>query len=183
MKHYADNNSHKSAPRHSAKSSGGKRYAASSKRPAERVNRDRYEKKPTELRIKRSSAKADDATKIYPLKKSDAAKLSSGSKRPRTQCVGTPTAPVPPSKAGYAPAFIFAGFILAMSLLFIFLPKKGFSETEKRYLSDFPKTTAETVMNGSFGKSFEAYIAVSLPLSISRTSMPTYSPITGFRIG
>ena len=161
MKHY-DNRSQKNAPRHSAKPANGKRYASPASKPAERVNRDRYEKKTTELRIKRT-APADGDTRIYPVKKADVTQLEKRAKRPRTTCVGTPTAPVPPTKAGYAPAFLFAGFVLAMTLLFIFLPKLHFSESEKRYLADFPKTSAETVLDGSFGKGFETFIADHFP--------------------
>ena len=142
MKHFADNNQKNNEPRHSARPSDGRRYAPKDRqRPAK--NPDRFEKKQTELRIKRPDAPADGATKIYPLKKSEVAKVESRSKRPRTESVGTPTAPVPPTKAGYAPAFLFGGFILAMSLLFIFLPKDDFSASEKRYLAKFPEVTAE----------------------------------------
>ena len=162
MKHFADNNQKNNEPRHSARPSDGRRYAPKDRqRPAK--NPDRFEKKQTELRIKRPDAPADGATKIYPLKKSEVAKVESRSKRPRTESVGTPTAPVPPTKAGYAPAFLFGGFILAMSLLFIFLPKDDFSASEKRYLAKFPEVTAEKVFNGEFGKAFEGYFADHFP--------------------
>lgn len=48
-------------------------------------------------------------------------------KRARTDCPATPTAPEPAMKAGYAPAFIFSGFLAAMALLFIVMPKLGYS--------------------------------------------------------
>ena len=165
MKHYADNNKNKSEPRH-FKPSNGNRYSAE-KRQQRRVNADRFEKKPTELRIKRAPAApepADGATKVYPLKKSEVAKVESRAKRPRTECVGTPTAPVPQMKAGYAPAFLFGGFILVMSVLFLLLPKQDFSATEKRYLAKFPEAEAGRVLDGTFGKEFEAFFADHFPV-------------------
>lgn len=50
-------------------------------------------------------------------------------------------------------------FIFAMGLLFIFLPKKDYSENEKRYLAEFPKTTAENILFGDFDTDFETYMS------------------------
>ena len=122
MKHYADEKNSKSEPRYSAKSTGGKRYATPENRSRYegKHNRDRFEKKPSELRIKKHVQSDSDATKIYPVKKADVAKLEKKSaKRPRTDVPATPTAPMPKMKLGYAPAFLFAGFILVMMRIFL----------------------------------------------------------------
>ena len=136
MKHFSDNTS-KSAPRHSAKASGS-----------------RF--KDETPRVKHNFGSGPDATKIYPGKAS--------SKKPRTKSVGTPTAPVPQTKAGYLPAFLFAGFILTMAVLFLALPKQNFSASEKRYLEEFPKASVENILDGKFGKSFETYFADHFPV-------------------
>ncbi len=84
-------------------------------------------------------------------------------KRPHTSCPATPTAPVPPTKAGYAPAFLFAGFILLIAIWFIVAPKESYSPSEKRILSEFPETDAESVFSGEFGENFETYFADHFP--------------------
>ena len=83
--------------------------------------------------------------------------------RPRTDVPATPTAPVPAVKAGYAPVFLFAGFIAAMAILFIALPKADYSASEKRVLADFPNASAEDVLSGQFGEDFETYFADHFP--------------------
>lgn len=165
MKHYADNQNRKSEPRHGEKPAGGKRYAANEKQPRYAKN-DRYEKKDVELRVKQPKAQPEDGkTKLYPMKKSEAAKLSQQpkTKRARTECPATPTAPVPQMKAGYLPAFLFAGFIIAMAIWFILSPKQSYSAAEKRVLADFPDTSAENIFSGQFGKDFETYFADHFP--------------------
>ena len=165
MKHYADNQNRKSEPRHGEKPSNGKRYAANEKQPRYAKN-DRYEKKDVPLRVKKPDPQPEDGkTKLYPMKKSDVAKLSQQpkAKRARTECPATPTAPVPQMKAGYLPAFLFGGFILAMAVWFIFAPKQSYSASEKRVLAEFPDTSAENVFSGQFGKDFETYFADHFP--------------------
>ncbi len=157
MKHYADNQKN-SAPRHSAK---GRRFAASEKPEKP----ERYEKKSYGTHAKQSKASVPDdgKTKFYPMKKDEVKKAEQQAKRARTECSATPTAPVPQMKAGYAPAFLFAGFILLMAIWFIVSPKQSYSASEKRVLSDFPKTNAETIFSGQFGKDFETYFADHFP--------------------
>ena len=164
MKHYADDQNRKSEPRHGEKP-GGKRYAETEKQPRY-IKNDRFEKKEVSLRVKQPKPQSDDGkTKVYPMKKSDVAKLSQQPKvrRARTECPATPTAPKPQMKAGYLPAFLFGGFILAMAVWFIFSPKAAYSASEKRVLADFPNTSAENVFSGQFGKEFETYFADHFP--------------------
>ena len=177
-------------PRYNAKSTGGKRYATpeNKSRYEGKHSSDRFEKKPSELRIKKSEPRDSDATKIYPVKKADVAKLETKSvKRPRTDVPATPTAPVPKMKLGYAPAFLFAGFVLVMMGWFIFNTvsyfangtQNEYSPSEKRILADFPKVLSDdsdsksfgenfldgykTVASGEFGKGFETFFADHFP--------------------
>ncbi len=98
-------------------------------------------------------------------------------KRARTDCPATPTAPEPAMKAGYAPAFIFSGFLAAMALLFIVMPKLGYSASEKRVLASFPKTDAETVFSGQFGKDFETYFADHFPFRNTWVGVNAYTTL------
>lgn len=98
-------------------------------------------------------------------------------KRARTDCPATPTAPVPAMKAGYAPAFIFGGFLAAMAVLFIAMPKLGYSASEKRVLATFPKTDAETVFSGKFGKDFETYFADHFPFRNMWVGVNSYTTL------
>ena len=50
-----------------------------------------------------------------------------------------------------------------MAALFLLLPEKDFSETEKRYLEDFPKLTWESLSSGEFGADIETYMADHVP--------------------
>lgn len=83
--------------------------------------------------------------------------------RKKYDSVAIPTAPEPETRAGYAPAFLFAGFIALMALWFIVAPKQSYSASEKRVLAEFPDTTPETVLSGQFGKDFETYFADHFP--------------------
>ena len=98
-------------------------------------------------------------------------------KRARTECPATPVAPVPAMKAGYAPAFIFGGFLAVMALLFIAMPKLGYSASEKRVLASFPKTDAETVFSGQFGKDFETYFADHFPFRNTWVGVNAYTSL------
>ena len=117
----------------------------------------------------------------------DMNKLKAGTKRPRTDVPATPTAPVPKMKLGYAPAFLFAGFILVMMGWFVFNTvsyfangtEKEYSPSEKRILADFPKVLSndsdsksfgenfidayKTIAGGDFGKGFETFFADHFP--------------------
>lgn len=59
----------------------------------------------------------------------------------------------------FVPAIVFLVFIFAMGLLFVFLPKNSYSENEKRYLAEFPKTSAENIFFGDFDTDFETYMS------------------------
>ena len=58
---------------------------------------------------------------------------------------------------------LFCGFVGAMLVLFLALPKADFSEREKRVLAAAPDTAAEAVLSGQFGTQAETYIADHIP--------------------
>lgn len=57
------------------------------------------------------------------------------------------------------PAAIFVLFIVAMMVLFIVLPKKEYSSSEKRYLQQAPAFSFQSLMSGEFGKNFEKFLS------------------------
>lgn len=58
---------------------------------------------------------------------------------------------------------LFCGFLLSMSLCYLFLPKSDFSEREKRYLEEAPTLTWEAVASGEWGSDAETYLADHIP--------------------
>jgi len=58
---------------------------------------------------------------------------------------------------------VFCAFLAVMSALFLLLPKKDFSETEKRYLEETPALTWQRVASGEFGQDAETYMADHMP--------------------
>ena len=64
----------------------------------------------------------------------------------------------------YACTVVFLAFIAILALLLIFLPRKDFSENEKRVLSEFPEFTLEHLADGSFTAGLEDYINDHFPL-------------------
>ena len=57
------------------------------------------------------------------------------------------------------PAIIFVGFIAAMMVLFIVLPKKEYSSSEKRYLQQAPAFSFNRLTSGDFGDDFEKFLS------------------------
>ena len=57
------------------------------------------------------------------------------------------------------PAVVFVGFIFTMLILFIVLPKRGYSPSEKRILEQAPQLTDESLMSGDFGEHFEKFLS------------------------
>ena len=58
---------------------------------------------------------------------------------------------------------LFCGFLAAMLVLFLLLPRQDFSEKEKRYLSQSPKLTWQNLASGKFGEAAETYLADHVP--------------------
>ena len=59
---------------------------------------------------------------------------------------------------------VFLAFILIFSLLLAIMPKKDYSENEKRVLSSFPELNAESIQNSEFTEGLEGYINDHFPL-------------------
>lgn len=64
----------------------------------------------------------------------------------------------------YVPMFVFLIFMFGLAIWFIFNPKSDYSSSEKRYLQQFPDTSVESVLNGTFGEEFESWFADQFPL-------------------
>lgn len=64
----------------------------------------------------------------------------------------------------YSVSIIFLTFLAAIAILFAVLPRKTYSENEKRVLSDTPELSLGAVTDGSFGKELETYLADHFPL-------------------
>lgn len=58
----------------------------------------------------------------------------------------------------------FCGFLLAVLLGYLLLPKQTFSVSEKRYLAEPPKLTQAAVLSGDWGQAAEDYLADHMPL-------------------
>ena len=69
---------------------------------------------------------------------------------------------------------IFLVFIFSISVLYIFLPKNEFSQTEKRYLTQFPETSFQTVKDGNFEQGFEKFLADQTPFRTFFVSLNSY---------
>ena len=57
------------------------------------------------------------------------------------------------------PTIVFVGFIVVMLVLFLILPKKEYSSSEKRYLQQAPAFSFQSLMSGEFGESFEKFLS------------------------
>lgn len=57
------------------------------------------------------------------------------------------------------PAIVFVGFIVTMMVLFIALPKKEYSSSEKRYLQQAPAFSFQSLLSGDFGEDFEKFLS------------------------
>lgn len=64
----------------------------------------------------------------------------------------------------YSASWVFMIMVLAVAILFVALPKKTYSENEKKVLPAFPEITWDAVADGSWGKSLEDYLASHFPL-------------------
>ena len=54
---------------------------------------------------------------------------------------------------------VFCAFLGVMCLMIFLLPKKDFSENEKRYLAEVPALSWSNVSSGQFGEDAESYMA------------------------
>ena len=83
----------------------------------------------------------------------------------------------------YIPAFVFAAFIFAMAIWFIFGAKHDYSSSEKRPLQAFPDTSLENIASGKFGKDFETYFADQFPARNLWVGVNAYTALAEFNNG
>ncbi|MBR5273254.1 MAG: hypothetical protein IKU25_07700 [Clostridia bacterium] len=77
-------------------------------------------------------------------------------------------------------SFVFIAFMLVFTILFIVLPKGTFSESEKRYLAEFPKFSKEALLDGSYTEGIEKYLADQAPFRSMFVGINSYySYLTG----
>lgn len=65
-------------------------------------------------------------------------------------------------KHNLAAAVLFCGFLVTMAAGYL-LPKKSFSEMEKRYLAELPALRWKTVFSGEWGRQAEEYLTDHVP--------------------
>ena len=58
---------------------------------------------------------------------------------------------------------LFCGFLAVMMVCYLFLPKRDFSETEKRYLEKTPVFSWDNLISGTLGENIESYLADHIP--------------------
>ena len=58
---------------------------------------------------------------------------------------------------------LFFGFLALLAILYIALPARDYSESEKRVLARFPEVSPETILDGSFEHGFEAWLSDHVP--------------------
>lgn len=66
-------------------------------------------------------------------------------------------------KSNVALIVLFCGFLLAMGLGYLLLPKKTFSEMEKRYLAEAPALSVKAVFSGEWSREAEDYLTDRVP--------------------
>lgn len=69
---------------------------------------------------------------------------------------------------------VFIVFIFAVAVLYVFTPKNSFSETEKRYLAEFPKFSFASLTSGEFTSGFEEYLSDHAPFRNALVSLNSY---------
>ena len=67
-------------------------------------------------------------------------------------------------KKEYLPGLVFLTFLGVFALLLLVLPKRGYSEREKRYLVTSPQIDAETIRTASLSQTLEEAAADQFPL-------------------
>lgn len=69
----------------------------------------------------------------------------------------------------------FITYIFTLSLFFVIMEDKSFSDIENRYLSEMPKLSIESLFNKTFEDEFETYVSDQFPLRNSFISIKSYS--------
>ncbi len=72
---------------------------------------------------------------------------------------------------------LFAAVLLAMPVAFLLLPRRTFSEAERRYLAEPPKLSEEKLSDWSFDDKTETYLADHMPLRNALVSIEAYTAL------
>lgn len=83
----------------------------------------------------------------------------------------------------YMPAAVFCLFISVVFIMFLAVPKKDYSEQEKRKLSDMPEFSVSNLLSGDFGKKFENYLADHMPMRTQFVGLNSYYDLYSGRNG
>ena len=78
---------------------------------------------------------------------------------------------------------IMASAIFLGCLSFCILPDRGFSESERRLLADFPEINAKSLFSGSFMNKFELYAQDNFPLRDSLRGLKSRVSLQLFKQG
>lgn len=78
---------------------------------------------------------------------------------------------------------LFCGFICAMAIGMVFLPKQEVSVNEKRTLADFPKFSAGRIFSGKWESDFESYASDHFPARNFFTGVDSYYMLYSGRNG
>ncbi len=63
----------------------------------------------------------------------------------------------------HLPSLVFLAIVFVFGLLFLLLPKKDYSESEKRLLADTPTLTAEALFSGELSSELDTYLSDHFP--------------------
>lgn len=77
--------------------------------------------------------------------------------------------------------FLMAGILLLLSLWAWFKPVDEYSDSERRFLADFPKLNTDTILSGDFMTDFETYTLDQFPLRDSFRSLKGLSSLYLFK--
>jgi len=72
-------------------------------------------------------------------------------------------------------SLVFFAFLGAFAVLFFLLPRRNYSEREKRYLTEFPSLSAAAVADGSARTDFEDWYADHFPLRDAFVGLNAYA--------
>lgn len=81
----------------------------------------------------------------------------------------------------YGRIAVFAAAILALALLSLFWPDKGFSETENRYLQQKPQFSMDALVSGAFTSKYDTYLSDQFPLRDRWVELKTTADILQLR--
>lgn len=73
------------------------------------------------------------------------------------------------------------GMLLIFTFWAWFKPVEEYSDSERRYLADFPKLSTETILSGDFMSEFETYTLDQFPLRDTFRSLKSFSSLYLFR--